>query len=68
MHNWLYPTTLAQTLVSLAIRFDPLENLISRESLLPCRCTSKWRGRRATFTPDVPGVKYFQRIVDFLWI
>jgi hypothetical protein len=54
--------------MSLAISFDTLENLVPRESLLPCGCTGEWRGRRAVFAPDVPGVQYFQSIVDFLWI
>jgi hypothetical protein len=68
MHNRLYPATLAQPLVPLTISFDTLENLIPRESLLPCGCSSEWRGRRAIVGSDVPGVQYFQGIVDLLWI
>jgi hypothetical protein len=52
----------------LAISFDAFENFVSREGLLPCGCTSEWRWRRAIFASDVPGVQYFQGIVDFLRI
>jgi hypothetical protein len=54
--------------VPLTIGFDTLENLVPRESLMPCGCSSEWRGRRAIIGSDVPGVQYFQGIVDLLWI
>jgi len=54
--------------VPLTISFYTLENLVPRESLLPCGCSSEWRGRGAIVGSDVPGVQYFQGIVDFLWI
>jgi hypothetical protein len=54
--------------VPLTISFDALENLVPRESLLPCGCSSEWRGRRAIIGYDVPGVQYLQGIVDLLWI
>jgi len=54
--------------VPLTISFDTLENLVPRESLLPCGCSSEWRGRRAIVTSDVPGVQYFQGVVNLLWI
>jgi hypothetical protein len=54
--------------VPLTISFDALENLVPRESLLPCGRSGEWRGRRAIVGSDVPGVQYFQGIVDLLWI
>jgi hypothetical protein len=54
--------------VPLTISFDTLENLVPRESLLPCGCSGEWRGRRAIIGSDVPGIQYFQGIVDLLRI
>jgi len=54
--------------VPLTISFDTLENFVPRKSLLPCGCSSERRGRRTIIGSDVPGVQYFQGIIDLLWI